>query len=412
METGQTQFKNYVFSAGSITLLFLLCVWLTGCARPQAASSLSQTASPPAPTYTHTQVASTQVESTQVPSLPSYTPTSLPLPTYTPAPVQTSALTGPELDATKITLLDAEHHQLETMVAGGTPSRRTPIPVHTARPNDTPVLGSNALCVEASHTFIYGGCWNGKINGDYILVGTGAPKNDQLQGAVQVVTESVAMHRASAEQQYLAPNRAGALTVGYVAWPRMTLLTLQEYSADRNAPLTRFVFNLLTRTWEDPGPCQLFPVGLNTDVIQGMQARLDTRDIAYGIGSGSFGWLNWTGTNNEVSQTLALSLTPPGDSSTYVNPDNPSDHRVSIGDWVVGRPQATGNAGVGAALADLINGYARVAVPLWDQATGEGENLRYHVSGFAWVYVERYSLAPPDSLTIRYWGPATCPDSP
>ena len=42
---------------------------------------------------------------------------------------------------------------------------------------------------------------------------------------------------------------------------------------------------------------------------------------------------------------LVTSLTPPGDSYTYINPGSPADHVVSIGDWVQDRP-GVANSGI------------------------------------------------------------------
>src|SRR5438093_12211487 len=116
---------------------------------------------------------------------------------------------------------------------------------------------------------------------------------------------------------------------------------------------------------------------------------------------------------NPLSDTLAQSQTPPGNSLIYINPHNPADHIVSIGDWVVSYPQAANSLAIADALEALKHSYFRVVVPVWDQATGQGINLRYHISGFAWIYaIESYSLDQPNRLSFRYWGPATCPDSP
>ncbi len=54
------------------------------------------------------------------------------------------------------------------------------------------------------------------------------------------------------------------------------------------------------------------------------------------IPTGNFGLLTWTGSPGE--EALVTSLTPPGDSETYVNPDDPADHEVSVGDWIHGKP--------------------------------------------------------------------------
>jgi hypothetical protein len=100
---------------------------------------------------------------------------------------------------------------------------------------------------------------------------------------------------------------------------------------------------------------------------------------ANGTRPGTFGWLTWTGEPSEPA--LMKSLMPPGDSASYINPDNAADHLVSIGDWVPGRPGVANSAAVRAALDRLKT--QDITVPVWDAAEDQGANSRYHVSNFA-----------------------------
>jgi hypothetical protein len=199
----------------------------------------------------------------------------------------------------------------------------------------------------------------------------------------------------------------------------MTLIT--SHPDDDSIPVVTFLFNLETRTWEEPSQCQLFPIALNADLLQGLTDHWGLHDATYGMDSRDFGWLTWDGST--VTDTLALSLTPAGDSSIYTNPDDPSDHTVSTGDWVPGRPEVEGsnNQGLERAMIDLAIGddeystttsYLGLTVPLWDQAERQGDRIRYHVSGFAWISVDRYSLAQPNLVSISYGGRTTCPNAP
>jgi len=52
--------------------------------------------------------------------------------------------------------------------------------------------------------------------------------------------------------------------------------------------------------------------------------------------------LTWAGSPCEPA--LVNSRATPGDSQTYVNPDNVTDHQISLGDWIQGRP-AISNTG-------------------------------------------------------------------
>src|SRR5215472_2940903 len=78
--------------------------------------------------------------------------------------------------------------------------------------------------------------------------------------------------------------------------------------------------------------CELYPIALSAQTLSNAAPGAILTDIYNGTQPGSFGWLSWGGSPSEP--TLVTSLTPSGDSSTYVNPDNPTDHQISVGDWV------------------------------------------------------------------------------
>ena len=85
-----------------------------------------------------------------------------------------------------------------------------------------------------------------------------------------------------------------------------------------------------------PPPCALYPIALSDTSLEGKLPGDVIPDILNGVGPGNFGWLTWAGSPSE--KALVTSLTPPGDSQTYVNPENADDHEVNIGDTVKGRP--------------------------------------------------------------------------
>jgi len=143
----------------------------------------------------------------------------------------------------------------------------------------------------------------------------------------------------------------------------------------------------------------------------GTEARYILRQSTYGLADGNFGWLTWDGSTTD--EALAVSLTLPGNNYIYANPNDPTDHTVSAGDWVLGRSEVSSSQVVSNALASLAASNYKVVVPVWDQAIGQGNNVRYHVSGFAWVYgIQEYSVDHPNRIAMRYWAPAACPNSP
>jgi len=108
---------------------------------------------------------------------------------------------------------------------------------------------------------------------------------------------------------------------------------------------------------------------------------------------GNFGWLTWAGSPN--ANTLGVSMTPPGDSNTFINPHDPSDRTLNIGDWVEG---ATGNM---ASLHQELNEYwvntGEVMIfPLYDGYEAQGANANYRVGGFAAVVITGYDFGGQD----------------
>jgi hypothetical protein len=100
------------------------------------------------------------------------------------------------------------------------------------------------------------------------------------------------------------------------------------------------------------------------------------------------------------------SLRPPGDSKTYVNPNNRDDHVVSVGDWVQGSPGVTNSRQVRQALDNLKQ--IDVIVPVWDQARGTGNNSVYRVAAFARVRLVSYQLPFQNRISARFLGLVNC----
>ena len=99
-----------------------------------------------------------------------------------------------------------------------------------------------------------------------------------------------------------------------------------------------------------PG-CDLYPIALHTQSLAALAPGDVIPDTYNGTQPGNFGWLSCTGNPSEPA--LVASLTPPGNSETYVNPDNPNDHVVSVGDEVRGKPGVSNSSAVRAALKAL-----------------------------------------------------------
>jgi hypothetical protein len=150
--------------------------------------------------------------------------------------------------------------------------------------------------------------------------------------------------------------------------------------------------------------CQLYPIALSAQSLSNAAPGTILTNIYNGSQPGNFGWLSWTGDPDEP--TLINSLTQPGDSYTYINPDNHSDHTVAIGGWVSGKPGVSNGKHVRASL-DALVGY-QITVPIWDQARGQGENTAYHIVGFATVILIDYQLPSQNRITAEFVGYSDC----
>ncbi len=146
----------------------------------------------------------------------------------------------------------------------------------------------------------------------------------------------------------------------------------------------------------DLSGCNLYPIALSAESLIDIQ----TSDILNGTQPGNFGWLSWTGSPS--TPTLVTSLTPPGNSDTYVNPNDPEDHSVSVGDWVTGNPGVSNSSSVRNALDTLKT--IDIDVPVWDAAEGSGGNTQYHISDFVRVRLINYQLPKQNQISAIFLG--------
>ncbi|TAL06277.1 MAG: hypothetical protein EPO07_02105 [Verrucomicrobia bacterium] len=148
----------------------------------------------------------------------------------------------------------------------------------------------------------------------------------------------------------------------------------------------------------------LYPIALHVRNVTGVPVGASIADIYNGVQPGNFGWLTWAG--NPSEPTLVTSLTPPGNSSTYINPKDRGDRVVSIGDWVQGKPGVSNGDKVRKALDTLKQ--IDIVVPVWDRATGSGNRSLYHVVAFARVRIVSYQLPKQNRITARFLGFVPC----
>jgi hypothetical protein len=128
-------------------------------------------------------------------------------------------------------------------------------------------------------------------------------------------------------------------------------------------------------------------------------ALRETRD------AGGFGYLRWNEGDAGNANTLARSLAWPGNSQDYTNrgndpnyskvepwdhsvrgylePGDPTDTSMNIGDWVLANTGNTNANEVRDELVVHINKDRHMRVIVFDEREGTGSNIQYRISGFA-----------------------------
>ena len=150
--------------------------------------------------------------------------------------------------------------------------------------------------------------------------------------------------------------------------------------------------------------CDLYPIALSATTLANAQPGMVITDIFNGSRPGNFGWLTWAGSPKEPA--LVYSLTPPGNSFTYVDPFNPDNNQVQVGSWVQGKPGVSNSKSVRDALDNLES--MVITVPVWDVAQGQGNNTLYHIVGFVDVQIISYHLPSLNVISVLFIGFTDC----
>jgi hypothetical protein len=155
---------------------------------------------------------------------------------------------------------------------------------------------------------------------------------------------------------------------------------------------------LLGSAGADAQTCPSYPIALPAQLLLSVPTNTVINDIFNGAQLNNFGWLTWTGDSSD--STLLTSLTAPGDSTDYVNPDNPADQEINAGDWVSGRASVSNRSSMRNALNNLLG--MDIIVPVFDDVRGSGSSLAYHVAGFAHVQLVDYRLPSMNKISILF----------
>ena len=153
-----------------------------------------------------------------------------------------------------------------------------------------------------------------------------------------------------------------------------------------------------------PNDCAVYPIALPDSVVSTLSPGDIVAELPRGTGPGNYSWLSWTGAND--SPTLAASLTVPGDSGNWFNPDQPADRSIDAGDFIQGGPGSMNSSAVRAAMDILLT--RDIVLPVFDATRARGSRLDYRVERFATVRLRDYRLTGNGWIGFRYLGEADC----
>ena len=155
--------------------------------------------------------------------------------------------------------------------------------------------------------------------------------------------------------------------------------------------------------------CPIFPIALDANLLAGVDATDTTNFIvaSTGSGPGNFSQISWTGKPGPA--LFALSLTPPGDSFNYVNPDDADDHLPEPGDWIYGTPGIGNAQAVREAMDELLG--LDIIVPVYSTTREQGAQFQYQIESFATILLSEYDLAR-KQIVFSFRGEAVCYSQP
>ncbi|WP_298850495.1 Ig-like domain-containing protein [uncultured Aquimonas sp.] len=154
--------------------------------------------------------------------------------------------------------------------------------------------------------------------------------------------------------------------------------------------------------------CPLLPIALPASALNGVAPGAPLPRLTRGTASNHFSWLSWTG--SEDLELFGYSLKPPGDSHTYLNPDDASDLAVDAGDWVWTQSAAMNTSLVQTKLDALR--YVDVIVPVWAQARDASSRRQLQVQRFVWVRLNNFRLSATPWIELTYLRDASCDNRP
>jgi hypothetical protein len=137
--------------------------------------------------------------------------------------------------------------------------------------------------------------------------------------------------------------------------------------------------------------------------------------VQNGFGEGNFGWLLWNEGRPSNAGSLAGSIGWPGDSNDYTNhgdnqiypaadeypwivrgyvePGDPTDTSLHVGDWVAANTGSVNANAVRDAVAQHVDRERTLRLIVWEEAQQQGTNGQYRIYGFAIFRLHGYHLS-------------------
>jgi hypothetical protein len=161
--------------------------------------------------------------------------------------------------------------------------------------------------------------------------------------------------------------------------------------------------------------CEVYPIAVHVNTLNGLQPGDSTGDIFNGAGPGNFGWLAWNDDPGHISQSYLEEefQNPRLSHNTYRDASEPSDTYLNAGDWIWGLTGTVNSSGVRDELQKLVDNGTTIRIPVWDDSNSGGGNLSYQVQRFALVRLTGFDL-PAKKISAIFIGedPNACPAGP
>ncbi|WP_395789156.1 putative Ig domain-containing protein [Aquimonas sp.] len=154
--------------------------------------------------------------------------------------------------------------------------------------------------------------------------------------------------------------------------------------------------------------CPLLPVALPNAALKGLQPGQALPRLQRGSAPENFNWLSWTGSTDTT--LFAYGLRPPGDSHTYISPDDLTDRKLDAGDWarVLGSNM---NDPLVQTKLDALR-YVDGIVPVWSASRDSAGERQVQVARFVWVRLNNFNLSGTPWIEFTYLREASCANRP